>query len=777
MPVSNATVVGRDEEIEWLNSAWQNPKSKVVTVIAWGGVGKTTLINHWLSEMENAGWRGPSHGLKASQVFAHSFYSQGSSDQRHVSADHFIDAAFNFLDYDGEIPESGHEKGRLLAKLFCQTRTLLILDGLEPMQHPPQTLKGKLKDAAIEVLIKQLASNMKGLCIITSRVRVFEIEKRCEQYELQSLSVPAGIAVLNNFGVTGPKQDMQDAVTEVYGHALTLTLLGGYLSVACDGDIRKRDTIPNLVDEPNEGEHAKHVMESYQTWLEQSERVEDVNLLFIIGLFDRPVEMTTVNALLDSDVIDGVTDKLKGLSDAQLKFAIKRLVDLKLISFDNEILDCHPLVREHFANQLEEQNFDGYKQAHQHLYQYYKNLPEQELPDTQEEMQPLFNAVSHGCKAGLYHGCMYEVYGPRIRRENEQFIVHKLGAFATDLACIANFFIDDSWSKPATELTKGDQAAVFNWAALALRGLGRLQEALASFLKSLDLLVKQEIWDGAGLSASNASELYLILGQADNAVEYGQLCIEYADKSDDEFWQMASLVKHADALLQRGLADDMEKAQALFIEAEKRQYEDDPTSPYLYSLRGYCYCQLLLKQQDIDEVIKRAEITLKWVTQANWLLDIALDQLTLGKAYLLKQDLNQAQCYLDQAVNDLRKAGDMDDLPRGLLTRATYHTQTHNHQAAWQDLDESFEIASFGDMQLHLCDYHIEASRNIAVQLSQGDEPFVVIENGETIHPSRDDMVKRLDEQYAMAAKMIDELPYHFRDDDLAEVKGLIDAL
>ena len=102
----------------------------------------------------------------------------------------------------------------------------MILDGLEPMQHPPGVLKGKLKDNSLEVLIKQLAYNLNGLCVISSRVPVYELQNRGEQHNLQSLSIEAGIEVLNNFGVTGPKQDMQKAVTEVHGHALTLSLLG-----------------------------------------------------------------------------------------------------------------------------------------------------------------------------------------------------------------------------------------------------------------------------------------------------------------------------------------------------------------------------------------------------------------------------------------------------------------------------------------------------------------------------------------------------------------------
>lgn len=105
----------------------------------------------------------------------------------------------------------------------------------------------------------------------------------------------------------------------------------------------------------------------------------------------------------------------------------------------------------------------------------------------------MFNAISHGCKAGLYQQALVEVYWPRILREDEKYIIKKLGAFATDLTCITHFFNDDAWAQPAAELSEMWQAVMLNWAAFALRGLGRLQEALAPFVKSIDLSKNSKI--------------------------------------------------------------------------------------------------------------------------------------------------------------------------------------------------------------------------------------------------------------------------------------------
>ena len=60
------------------------------------------------------------------------------------------------------------------------------------------------------------------------------------------------------------------AVEDVKGHALTLTLLGGFLQGAFHGDIRQRDRVQfEKADEKMDGGHAFRVMDAYVRWLEQ----------------------------------------------------------------------------------------------------------------------------------------------------------------------------------------------------------------------------------------------------------------------------------------------------------------------------------------------------------------------------------------------------------------------------------------------------------------------------------------------------------------------------
>ena len=67
------------------------------------------------------------------------------------------------------------EKGERLAKLVAQRRTLLILDGLEPLQNPPGPRGGRLREPSLQALLRELAAFSKGLCVITTRTPVADI--------------------------------------------------------------------------------------------------------------------------------------------------------------------------------------------------------------------------------------------------------------------------------------------------------------------------------------------------------------------------------------------------------------------------------------------------------------------------------------------------------------------------------------------------------------------------------------------------------------------------
>jgi tetratricopeptide (TPR) repeat protein len=895
-------LIGRDHELNLLTAAWKGDlqalacyqvttirhRPKVLTFVALGGEGKTSLVAKWAAELAAQEWPG------CEAAFAWSFYSQGTREQLAASSDLFLKEALTFFG-DAAMASSAQgafEKGRRLAQLVGQQRALLILDGLEPLQYAPTApTPGELKDQGIAALLKGLATVSHGLCVVTTRYSLPDLkafrQTTAPEVSLLGLSREAGVQLLKTLGVNGNERrtllvkdgdensekvnEFEKLVEDVKGHALTLTLLGSYLNDAHGGDIRKRnlvkleeadDEIEVIPDHPH---HAFHVMDAYVEWFETGGKTEEENkkglralaLLRLLGLFDRPATADCLNALWKGEAIAELTEPLPGLTDAQRNTALKRLNDAKLLTVNRDAsgalvsLDAHPHLREYFARQLRTQHPDAWRAAHQRLYEHLcANTKEGDQP-TLEDLQPLYQAVAHGCLAGLQQEACAEVYHRRILLKNEQYSFHKLGVFGSDLGAIACFF-ERPWSRLSSALDDRWQAWLLGQTAFCMRSLGRLTEALEPMRAGLKMSLKQEGWKTAAAIASNLSELELTLGEVATAMGDAEQSVNHADRSGDPFQRMSKRTTHADTLYQAGRRVE---AETRFREAEQMQAERQPEFPLLYSIPGFRYCDLLLAapervawQRTLDggglsprfpsdlspsktlahpkvhepverydfglptsrqsvkradesphsktlrEIRERASQTIQIGVGNNWLLDIALDHLTLGRAALyesilerssvftplqrpiesaalnddedrsrLKAALKTARRELDAAVDGLRRAGMQDTIPHGLLTRAWLRFLTDactGPDSAQEDLQEAWEIAERGPMKLFMADIHLSRTR-----LFHGVKPYPwAIDSDSNSRGPKDDL--------AAARKLIEQCGYWRRKEELEDAEA-----
>ncbi len=571
---------GRKDELALLDTAWANPQTHVVQFVASGGTGKTKLLKHWLDANTDS--------IEA--LIAWSFYSQGSSEDKQISATPFFSHAFGVLKSDKTTFNTEEEKGEHLAQLLRRQRCMLVLDGLEPLQHAGRGMRGELKDRAIRQLLKSLAGEHNSLCIITTRLAVHELSDRAHtvSHNLQNLAPEDGVSLLKSWQVHGSATELEKATHEYGCHALALHLLGNALHTYLDGDIRKRDTLPELIDDYDDaGRHAFKVMQAYRHWLDDT---PELKLLYLLGLFDHPIETNVLQVLWQAQL----PDLTAGIPEKAWKVAIRDLREKhRMLSVHEnrpDQLDCHPLIREYFGKQLRETQPDAWQQAHERLYEHYKALPEKEFPDTLEEMQPLFSAVAHGCAAGLHQQVMDEVFWTRIQRKDKLFLLRKLGAFNDTLTILLSYF-DAPWLKLSTNLEQSDQSVILNWTGICLRAAGRLREAVQPMQASIEMSVKQEQWIRAAKGAGNICELQYLLGDLAQARSSGQHGMDYSDLSGDMFQRVSKRSTYANILHQTGKTT---RALQLFREAEQLQQTWQPEYLHLYSLSGFHYGDLLL---------------------------------------------------------------------------------------------------------------------------------------------------------------------------------------
>lgn len=205
LPTVKGEFFGRVDELKLLNDAWAGNDTRVIQFIAPGGTGKTKLLRHWLDHTDNI-----------EVLIAWSFYSQGASEDKQISATPFFSHAFDKLGSARDMSsfKTDEDKGEHLADLLRQHRAVLVLDGLEPLQHASKGMRGELKDRAVRQLLKSLAGQNNGLCIITTRIAVHELSDRAHviSYNMENLAPADGVKLLQSLDVKGNDQALEKAL-------------------------------------------------------------------------------------------------------------------------------------------------------------------------------------------------------------------------------------------------------------------------------------------------------------------------------------------------------------------------------------------------------------------------------------------------------------------------------------------------------------------------------------------------------------------------------------
>ena len=698
LPPTDPNVFGRDPQLAILDQAWADPATNLIQIIAPGGTGKTALMTKWYKRH-----------LEGSTVFGWSFYSQGSSLDRQTSSDAFFAEMQRFFSISIDPAASVYAKAEAVAARLREERVLLILDGMEPLQDSA----GDLRDDALEALLQELSVRHLGLVLCTTRVRITDLPDDAPavlSIDLDNLDPADGGRYLRHLQVVGPDDELEAASGEFGNHALALTLLGTYLVAFSEADIRRRGEIPDLFDsETRHGAHAWRVMQGYEQMFAGKPELE---ILRALGYFDRPAEPEAL-ALVRPE-----------LAPMKYQAALNRLHQARLILTKDPTadLDCHPLVREYFGARVKATDLAAYQAGHSRLYEHYCGQAEHQ-PDTLHGMTPLFHAVGHGCEAGRHQEALDAVYRKRIRRDDEAYLIHRLGGFGTNLSLLNHF-------RGESKLSAEDQVWITSQFGFSLSGVGRFAQAVPKMREAADEYVRLEKWQRAAINFSNLSGLHLILGYIAFAIETANRSVDYADRCGKPFERMARRTMLGKALHQSG---DVDGALKILEVAEGIEF--DVKHGNHPSLWPYAYHDLLISQAGSagnGETIERLTRRLKEATEAGWPLDIGLDHVLLGRAHAIGSAISKR--HQDQGVEFLRRSGYISYIPLALLARGTD-----------ADLAEVERIASRGEMKLHLADYHLAMARR---------------------HQSK--------EHLETAAKLVTETGYHRRNAELAELHSLL---
>jgi tetratricopeptide (TPR) repeat protein len=793
-------LVGRNDELKRLDDAWNDAKTNVVSLIAEGGAGKSALVNEWLKRLQTDNYRG------AEVVLGWSFYSQGTK-KRATAADEFLNWALDKFSIKLETT-SAIAKGEAIAEAMMKYRVLLVLDGVEPLQHGLDTQLGQLKDQGLRALLRRLVAtppeSRHSLIMLTSRLAVKDIARWRDSpapiIDVNRLSDEAGAALLRDNGVWGTEKQLKAAADNFAGHPLALGLLASFLKETQKGDVRRRDHIRAYLADPASPlhDHARRVMESFEKeWL--ADQPVLLAIMQVVGLFDRPATRKSLFALRKGPAIKGLTEIIVGLDDKKWNRAVARLREAKLLSPNivtlTDEIDAHPLVREWFGEHLRETNHDAWATAHGRLYEHLRNATTEGNASTLAELAPLYQAIGHGCRAGRHSEALADIYVSRICREtdfthNRFYSINSLGAVNSDLAALSWFF-EEPYYAPVPQLQRSDQAFVQGLAGTFLRLVGRLREALPAERASLESTVVAKDWENSAIGANNLSQAMVLLGDLSAALPVASRAIEYADQASVDKLLIDATANYGFCLFSLGRFGD---AEAAFRRSEELQGQLDYTTPFLYTLRGQQYCELLLAKRLFRETYERAETMGNIAKQNNWIADVAYDSLIAFRAQMgcALQNLDalqssddagfvkNADVRINKVIEDSYASGNLEFVARSILTRAAFRQALGDWAGAARDLEEVEEIAEPGPMRLFLCDMAIERARLMFAQIEAFAPLNGILEKDNSPKPTvpSSGQIAKLkteaEKQLKVAADYIEKCGYHRRDEELAELQAVL---
>jgi tetratricopeptide (TPR) repeat protein len=676
------------------------------------------------------------------------------------------------------------------------------------LQHGLDTQLGQLKDQGLRALLRRLVAtpseNKHSLIMLTSRLAVKDVSRwrdgPAPVIDVDRLSDEAGAALLRDNGVWGTEKELKAAVHNFAGHPLALGLLASFLKETQKGDVRRRDHVRAYLADPASPlhDHARRVMESFEKeWL-----VDQPVLLAIMqvaGLFDRPATRKSLFALRKHPAIKGLTENIVGLDDKKWNRAVARLREAKLLSpniaTSTDEIDAHPLVREWFGEHLRETKHDAWMTAHGRLYEHLRNATTEGNAPTLAKLAPLYQAIGHGCRAGRHSEALADIYVARICRGTDFthtrfYSINSLGAVNSDLAALSWFF-EEPYYAPVLQLKRSYQAFVQGLAGTFLRLVGRLSEALPAERASLESTVLAKDWENSAIGANNLSQAMVLLGDLSAALSVASRAIDYADQASVDKLLIDVRANYGFCLFSLGRFRDAESA---FQRSEELQRQLDYTTPFLYTLRGQQYCELLLAKGAFAETYERAQTMGNIAQKNNWVADVAYDSLIAFRAQMGRalQNLDalqssddagfvkNADVRINKVIEDSHASGNLEYVTRSILTRAAFRQAMGDWPGAARDLEEAEEIAEPGPMRLFLCDIALARAR-LSLAKIEAFAPFhympaeenppedVALSAAESIQ-----LKSEAEKQLKIAAEYIAKCGYHRRDEELGELQALL---
>ena len=357
-----------------------------------------------------------------------------------------------------------------LANLIAGKKYILILDGLEVFQNPPGINGGRIQDEALHILLRSLAHNNLGTCILTSRIGFPQLAefKRSKQYierQLNGLETKYGAKFLVSRGIKGSIDELERVSDQYKGHCLSLSLLATVLTDVYSGQIVARTLIANpLSVNVDESTHVENMLDHYSEWLHKDDNILYLEVLNVLALFDRPINKDCFLFICNSKTASGncFAKGLNGKTIYDLRPVLNKLVESHLIfkngEGDSTVYDTHPIIRNYFCSRLKQLHKDLWKTGCELVFDYLnRNLPYQ--PNNFFEESALLRSITYGAEYQDINTLFTTQFVDRAMRGNS-YATNKLGMYSAVLSTLNSFYVNGDWSKIRLDLSNDNRVLI-----------------------------------------------------------------------------------------------------------------------------------------------------------------------------------------------------------------------------------------------------------------------------------------------------------------------------
>lgn len=407
---------------------------------------------------------------------------------------------------------------------------LLIMDGLEKAQDVGFRggVLGRIEDGRLRDLIKWIADGLMPnvRLLITTRFRLIDLQALQVRFFLgisvEKLSDAAAVALLRSRGVHGADYQLSSVAEEQGHHALSVDLIGSFISRFCSGDPANLPPLPlaNLIREPQadipaidpvtaaireQERRFTRLAHRYREALASSDSAT-LALLERVCLFRVGADAHLLASIFTGPDRGFVGGAMAHLSAPAVQIRLDTLAELRLIERAPDNTYCiHPAVRDGFLHEFDRTSaLAGHNVVREQLMTRLASRPGESYPSDPKTVDQFEEIVHHTIKAGL-HEFAWELYISRLGGYRN--LGWRLSAFERGLR-ICQAFLDgesSNWTSPVS-LPHTARVSFNNEMARYLISLGRLREARNSLLLNSSIRLENKTttsaWEDEQIIAS-----------------------------------------------------------------------------------------------------------------------------------------------------------------------------------------------------------------------------------------------------------------------------------